>query len=205
MRPPEADAQRVERVAGIPVRTLVGITGGQGVGKTTFGSALLAQLREASGVESTLIAGLGEHLRTLNVPYGKEATARSIAAIYAAHLERELGKPTGIVLLDRCCVDALAYVRALRVTCDAESLLYDRVSRTMAVSLDLVIHLGMDGIFTTSDATHETPALRRAVADHVRNIIDEFGIANLAINAAADDALPRAVSSVLELHDHRMR
>ena len=37
-----------------------------------------------------------------------------MAAIYSAHLERELALPEGIVILDRCCVDALCYVPGAR-------------------------------------------------------------------------------------------
>jgi predicted ATPase len=185
------------------ITTVVGITGGQGVGKSTFAAGLQSWLADASRADVTLVAGLGARLQASGVPFGSAADARSVAAIYCAHLERELALPVGIVILDRCCVDALCYVRALRVTDPSLDALYRMISRAMARRLALAIHLEMTGIFSTTEARHETPELRRAVADDVCRVIAELDVEALTFEASRPGALELAGRRVLALHARR--
>lgn len=178
----------------------MGVTGGQGVGKSTFADGLRSWLVDARRANVTLVGGLGDSLRASGVPFGSAADARSVAAIYSAHLERELALPEGIVILDRCCVDALCYVRALGVTDPSLDALYGMVSRTMARRLALAIHLEMTGIFSATVARHETPELRRAVADNVGRVIAELGVEALTFEASRPGALEMAGGRVLALH-----
>ena len=179
---------------------MVGITGGQGVGKSTFAAGLRAWLVDAGQADVTLIGGLGDRLRAGSGPFGSAADAHSIAAIYCAHLERELTLPVGIVILDRCCVDALCYVRALRVTDQSLDTLYGMISRTMARRLALVIHLKMTGVFSTTEARHETSELRRAVAEGVGRVIAELDVEALTFEASDPKALDLVGGRVLALH-----
>ena len=183
--------------------TVVGITGGQGVGKSTFAAGLRAWLTDAGQTDVTLVGGLGDRLRASGIPFGSAANAHSIAAIYCAHLERELALPVGIVILDRCCVDALCYVRALRVTDKSLDALYGMISRVMARRLALVIHLEMTGIFSTTNACHETPELRSAVAEDIGRVIAELNVEACTLRASHPQALDLAGGRVLALHGLR--
>ena len=150
-----------------------------------------------------LLGGLGDRLKELGIPFGNAATADSVAAIYAAHLERELAAPNGIVLLDRCGVDALAYVRCLSVNSSQELALYTALSATMCRSLDMVIHLKMEGIFTATNATHESEVLRPCVAREIARLIPTLPSPSISVYAADDKAIGTVMSGLLDILSFR--
>jgi len=177
--------------------TTVGITGAQGVGKTTFCNALAATLMAKTTAQVHLSPSIGGRLKELGIPLGSSASADSVAAVYRAHIDRNLERNPGIVLFDRCAVDALAYVRALRVTSDAQTDMYERLTALLVRHLHLVIHLEMRGIFRTQHASHETTSLRADIAQLVPLIISELDLPSITIYAADTDAVEHAAAGIL--------
>lgn len=175
----------------------IGITGAQGVGKSTFCEELATALREHMDAPTSILPSIGEGLRRQGISYGSAATAESVLAIYAAHLERAREAPiSGIQLLDRCAVDALCYTRALGLNSAAEIRLLTEVSHAMAADLDFVVHLTMDGIFADSTASHETPELRRRVAAEFDKALADLSRPHCSIYAAAPGAVAQVVSEI---------
>lgn len=178
-------------------RLTIGITGAQGVGKSTFCEKLATALRQHMAAPISILPSIGEGLRRQGISYGSAATAESVLAIYAAHLERGREAPAGgIQLLDRCAVDALCYTRALGLNSAAEVRLLTEVSHAMAAELDFVVHLTMDGIFADSTASHETPELRRSVALEFEKALADLSRPHCSLYAAAPDAVAQAVSEI---------
>ncbi len=103
---------------------LIGVTGAQGVGKSTFCQALRNRLAEEGPV--ILLDGLGDRLKLAGVPLGRHSDAATIAAVFAAHLDRETEAGPGLAILDRCLVDALAYPR------ETQEMLFDAHARAFA-------------------------------------------------------------------------
>lgn len=169
------------------------------MGKSTFCERLLGCLNCRTNLPATVMRGLGMELKKRGIPYGSAATPDGIAAAYSIHIRRELDAPTGIVILDRCIVDALAYVRSLALTSPLQTALYEDVSFARAQSLRLVIHLEMTGRFLTTTATHEAAELRTQVAREIPPILVQLNLRHLSLNAAEDNAVERAASAILAL------
>lgn len=165
------------------------VTGAQGVGKSRFCNTILAALQriEPEGVQ--LMNGLGDALKAYGVPLGSASNADTIAAVFAAHLEREQSAAKELVILDRCVVDALAYALCLGVSTPAQIKLYEAIAVQRAREIDLVVHLIVSDTFATTTATHEAPELRAAVARSIPEIIERLQINCVTVDAAAPDAL----------------
>lgn len=73
-----------------------------------------------------LLDGLGDRLKLAGVPLGRHSDAATIAAVFAAHLDRETEAGPGLAILDRCLVDALAYPR------ETQEMLFDAHARAFA-------------------------------------------------------------------------
>lgn len=151
--------QRLRRVK--KNRLFVGVTGAQGVGKSTFAANLRMQLEQLIDVPIYLIDGLGEKLKNKNIPFGSAATPDSIAAAYSIHIQRELDAPSGIIVLDRCIIDAIAYVRSLRVTSSQQTELFEVITRCRAADLDLLVHLQMTHPSHSQQQTTKAPNSER--------------------------------------------
>ena len=173
------------------------VTGGQGVGKTTFCKALACDLQARTSLPVDILPSIGEGLKRQGIPYGSAATSSSVLAIYAAHLERQrLAPSSGIIILDRCAVDALCYVRALGLNSAAEINLLVETSLMMARSIDFIFHLEMSGIFIETAATHETPELRKRVADLFPAALSELGRPYQSMYAASEYAINEALLAI---------
>lgn len=180
-------------------RRLIGITGAQGVGKSTFAADILKELEGAGTSPICLMAGLGERMADLGIPLGSQATATTIPAVYAAHLERELAAPRGITILDRCVVDALAYTRCLGVLGATDLRLYEAVSAVAARSLSLVIHLQLSPYFEPKGGSHESPDLRQRVAQELNDILEQISSPVISLDASNPSALAEAKTAVLQI------
>lgn len=178
----------------------LGITGAQGVGKSTFCRSLHAALSERINFTSvSVLEGLGDSLKASGIALGSAADDQSVAAVYCAHLYRELNAPPGVHILDRCAIDALAYVRCLNVTSEIMSKLYAHISATMAKRLKFVVHLEMTGRFEGTDATHETPALRQRVAREIPLIIAQLKIDHVQMNASDEPSIQLAADAIMNV------
>jgi len=157
-------------------RVTIGITGAQGVGKSTFCQALAGVFTNTGLMSVHVLPSIGDSLKEQGVAFGSSATAESVLAIYSAHMHRERMAPKeGIILMDRCAADALCYTRALQLNSALEVSLLTEASHMMAKGLDLIVHLERRGIFEESSATHETPELRRRVAGLFPSVLEELG------------------------------
>lgn len=174
---------------------LVAVTGAQGVGKSTFCSAVLASLR-ASDRQVHLISGLGEKLTAQGYRLGKSADEAAVAAVVLEHLTRERTAPPGIVILDRCLIDMLAYVRTLKVTHPPLLDVYEEIVRTLAPKIRLVLFLEMSEQFRVSSAEHEDAEFRSAIDAEVKSIISQLGMNTLSLDAADGMAVGVAVSAI---------
>lgn len=174
----------------------IGVTGAQGVGKSTFCNKLHSSLLAVESRPIYLLNGLGNSIRALGFEVGSAAGGDSIAAVFAAHIKREVNAKHGLNILDRCVVDALAYVRVLQKTSPALDALYEQVSALSAASLSLVIHCEMSARFQTTLATHETDSDRAAIAREIPKIITELAIPRLCIDASSEADLERAVAAI---------
>lgn len=178
-------------------RLFVAVTGAQGVGKSTFCRSLCSRLAGAGRSDVTLLDGLGERIKALGIPLGSASDPRTIAAVFTAHLEREAAAPPGIILLDRCVVDALAYTRTLAVGTEVDRRLFECVAALASKRLGLVLHLSLSPFFSDRGAGHETPELRFAVARGIGPILDELGLRHTEFDAACNGAVERAAETVL--------
>lgn len=130
---------------------------------------------------------------------GSASTSDSIAAVWTAHLERESTASDGIVLLDRCVIDALAYTRSLAVNSPIERRLYEAVAKTSFKRFGLVVHLTMSKYFVGKSAAHETPTLRANVAREITSILHTLGLRHLQLDAASSDAIEQAANAICEI------
>jgi hypothetical protein len=155
-------------------------------------------LRRANISEVVLLEGLGQRVEALGIPVGSASTADSIAAVWTAHLEREEASNGGLVLLDRCIVDALAYTRSLAINTPVEVRLYEALARISAARLDFVVHLTLSEYFTEMSASHETPKLRADVAREIPLILQALGLRHLQLDAASSDSVNLAANAILK-------
>lgn len=184
----------------ITQRLKLGITGGQGVGKSTFCAQLSKQLEEHGLGPVHFVPSVGDLLKRSGTPFGSEATSSSVLAIYAVHIERERLCPNdGIILMDRCAADALAYTYALALNSEVEVRLLRGLSYILAKDIDLIVHLEMTGIFDEKGLPHETPELRRLVAEQFSMVLRELERPSLSLNAASPTAFAEVEKMVREL------
>jgi thymidylate kinase len=176
---------------------VIAITGAQGVGKSTFCKKLHSTIRDRQGPGSTLlIDGLGEKIRAAGFAVGKTADTQSVAAVFSEHLRRERTIASDIAILDRCAIDALAYVRTLGVDTATEAAMYAEVARLMSRRWNMVVNLQLSDTFLNNSAAHEDTDLRRRVSFAVSAIIAELGLTAHSIDAAAPNSLDRIVAAV---------
>ena len=175
-------------------RSLIAVTGAQGVGKSTFCRALKSSL-QSSVREVVLFDGLGDQLKSKGVPLGRDSNAQTIAAVFGAHLERERRALAceAIVILDRCQVDALAYTRVLSVNTEVERELYNELAMRCLRSLNAIVELKLEAPFDVGFAEHETEAIRRGVAAEIACILDSLELPRIRLNAEDADAITGAV------------
>lgn len=176
----------------------VGVTGAQGVGKSTFCRKLAAELPNRSNCQVALSAGLGDHLRTMGISLGSASDKDTIAAVFAAHLDRERVASGGIVILDRCVADALTYTRCLDLNSVMERHLYESIATMSAARLALIVHLSLSPFFAVTHATHETTDLRQRIAEGLPSVLRDLGRPTLDLNAAAPDAIECAIAAILD-------
>lgn len=173
----------------------IAVTGAQGVGKSTFCTRLKALL-DKQGLQPTLLAGLGAALTAQGYVMGNKADERAVAAVVQEHLRREREAPNGIVLLDRCLVDMLAYKRTLDVTPSPLSEVYEEIVRAVAPRLKLVVFLEMGDCFKISDASHEDARFRERIDTEIQAVIGELGLPTLSLDASMPDSLARATAAI---------
>ncbi|MDO9369937.1 MAG: AAA family ATPase [Sphingopyxis sp.] len=177
----------------------VAVTGGQGVGKSTFCRKLYEALKSADVQGVQVMDGLREQMDAMGIPLGSSATPQTIFAVWTAHLERQASAPEGLILLDRCVVDALAYTRALQLGTPIERRLFEQVAYLAADRLDLVVHLRLSEFFRDKGGTHETPELRAKVVNEVRTIIPHLGLRSIELDAENERAIEIACQEIQAL------
>lgn len=185
------------RIVAVPLTlnqrpTVVAVTGAQGVGKSTFCRRLRCELSRRGFADIRLIGGLGDRLRTLGVPLGTASTEETIPAVFAAHLEREREITGGQFVLDRCLVDALAYARVLKLNNATFMRLYEGVTALSIRTLNFVVYLELSPSFEPSSSPHETPDLRRRIAEEIPKILEELGCPTLRLDASQQSSVARA-------------
>jgi hypothetical protein len=181
----------------------IGVTGAQGVGKSTFCRNLVAAIRSADLGEIALLDGIRGSIEGMGVPYGSDSTPDTIFAVWTAHLERESSASDTMVVLDRCCIDALAYTRVLNLSSPVERRLFEQVAALAAPRLDLIIHLRLSSFFDDKGGAHETPELRTAVSLEIKTILAGVQTRQLDLDAASDDAVGTSVQVVREMINGR--
>lgn len=181
----------------------VAVTGAQGVGKSTFCEKLHSLTADSIGEPVALLAGLGEQIRQQGIIVGTNANDEAVAAIYAAHMHRERTAPSGIVILDRCAVDAYAYVTALKQLPKAHQAMYHEASWLMSQRLSYVVNLKMTGIFEATKVDHETEDFRKTVARQIPIIIQEYDLFSDELYAAAEKSVHIAVEKIIQLWQRR--
>lgn len=174
---------------------LVGVTGAQGVGKSTFCRNLVEALRREELGEIHLASGLGDAVRAREISIGRHSSSETIAVFYTEHLRRER-EATGITVLDRCAVDALAYTRALGVTDSVQLALYEEISALMISKLSVVVELEVGGPFSDSHAPHESPELRSKIAREISGLLSASTFPHLRTIASEPSAIANAVAMV---------
>lgn len=148
------DAAEVLRVA---------ITGAQGAGKSTLGSALERWARRQLDPRARLYAGLGDAVFAGLDAIERTQPAARVRAFVAAHLAREAALEPGLALLDRCLLDAAAYAQVLACLPAGEwSALEDRLRASMAATAAvLVVPIAAD--YPVLAEADESPAFRRRI------------------------------------------
>ncbi len=177
----------------------VAVTGAQGVGKSTFCRGLATRLRDTGHEDVRLFDGLGEQLKTAGVPLGTASTPQTIFAVWASHLEREASVSTGMAVLDRCVVDALAYTRALNLNSALELRVLEQTAVIAAKRLLLVIHLEFTPFFLDKGRPHETPELRRLVADEILDVLSQMTVPRIHLRAEDPRSVDEACDAVWKM------
>lgn len=139
----------------------------------------------------------------MGIPVGSGSTPETIFAIWACHLEREEAMTGDLAILDRCVVDALAYTRVLGLNSEVELRVLEQTAKLAARRLDLIIHLKLTDFFSDKGADHETPNLRRRIAEEIKIVMSELSPALIDLDASdggALDAALRAVEEVVTRH-----
>jgi nucleoside-triphosphatase THEP1 len=172
------------------------VTGAQGVGKSTFCKKLHSAILNDRGGSVSLVEGLGEKIKAAGFAVGKTADTQGVAAVFAEHLRRERLLDGNVAILDRCAIDALAYVRTLGVNTVTEAGMYAELTRLMSTRWDMVVHLQLSKTFINNSAAHEDAELRQQISIAIPAIIHEFGLQSYAIDAAANDSIDRIVKAV---------
>jgi hypothetical protein len=150
----------------------LGISGSHATGKSTLSAELRSALQQWIFVEEAYT-----HLMEEGEEFGAEPTIDDIEAqlLRSIDLIGSISDPE--VVFERCPVDYLAYLTALRA--DAETLGYWlQESRDALASLDALIFVPVerpDRIIVSSD---DLPKLRRAVDRHLRHglVEDSWGL-----------------------------
>ena len=183
--------------------TFVAVTGAQGVGKSTFCNALRDALAE-QGHRVTLLAGLGAALTAQGFIMGKKADERAVAAVVREHLRREREAPEGIVILDRCLIDMLAYVRTLGVTPPPLSDVYEELVKAVAPRVKLVVLLEKSEAFEVSNAQHEDVVFRDQIDREIQAVLSGLPLQVLSLDAADSTSLDRAIIAVNAIYGVRL-
>lgn len=183
---------------------LIAVTGAQGVGKSTFCERLKLRLAQGRSQEPLLINGLGDKIRSMGVPLGAASNPETIFAIFHEHLrrEREIAATTEIVILDRCVIDALAYVRILDVTTQIQSDLFEELTKLASGRINLIFHLQLTDTFSVTSATHETPSIRAGIAELLPSILKELTVPYISLDASSDGAIDLAEGRVISLNGY---
>ena len=179
-----------------PASFRIAVTGGQGVGKTTFCEWLRDSLGRRLGREIPVMSNLKGYMRSLNIDFGSASTSMTIPAVFAAHLERDLDTLSKVAILDRCVIDALAYTRILNISSPPERALFEALSRVAAQRLEYVIHLRLAPFFSETGKEHETTELRRAVAEEIPRVAHDLGIKMLTLDASSPHAIEEACTDL---------
>ena len=177
-------------------RCFVAITGGQGVGKSTFCRKLSSSLIAAGHKDVQLIEGLGERMAAMGIPLGSGATTQTIFAVWAAHLERQAEARNGLIILDRCAIDALAYTRALRLGTLIERQLFEQVAKLASERLNLVINLRLTEFFRGKGGSHESSELREEVVTEINALISHLGVNAIELDAAKESSVQTACRAI---------
>lgn len=180
----------------------IAVTGAQGVGKSTLCKKLQEALAARTGHDVTLLDSLGNRIRAAGFKVGSAATPDSVSAIFDAHEERQNSAPNGYVILDRCGVDALAYVRHLGVNSEQEIGSYEERAKKMIGIIHLAVHLKTSETFADG-GSHETPILRQNIGEEIPRIIAELKVRAISVDAASLDCLDTVVSACLALERGR--
>lgn len=175
------------------------ITGAQGVGKSTFCRSLYEVLRGRYGDRRVaLIDGLGDKIRASGYAVGSGADAGGVAAIFREHLRREREIEVDIAILDRCAIDALAYVRVLNANTIIEKALYEEVTRTMSKRWNAIVRLELSETFAEKCAAHEDPEFRTRIDQQVSAVIKEFDLPACFVDAADAAAVARIAKLIVD-------
>lgn len=178
-------------------KTLIGVTGAHGVGKTTLSARLAELLKGTKSGHALLLNGLGDAVRARGIEVGSSATDDGIAAIFAAHLNRERCAPSGIILLDRCAIDAIAYARYLTEKGSLRASLYEEIGQYQASHLSGIIHCSLSPFFKDKGKSHETLELREFVAQTVEGLVLQSSAPSITLDASQEDA-PNAAMAFLD-------
>lgn len=158
------------------------VTGGQGVGKTTFVNRLMSLFNER-GVAATRVPSISEVIDKQKHRLGSQAGEGAVLAVCDAHMARALNCYSGRVLVfDRCAADMLAYIELLRVTPDNYNPHFEQLSRVLLRDLDLVCYLSMPAWAIANPAPHEGDEFRGEISDRVRGILNRLDVRHVAID-----------------------
>lgn len=177
--------------------SFIAVTGAQGVGKTTFCRRLVDELRNRNFSDIALKTGLGDGVREKGLPVGAQATTQTIFAILSEHLRRERLSSGSIVVMDRCIVDAIAYIRTLDILSREQEEFVDEVGFIVSSRISLVIELQVSPSFSATAAMHETPQMRIDVAQRIPLIIAELDLPSVSLDASHPSAIDVAISEIV--------
>ena len=135
-------------------------------------------------------------MRAMGITVGSGSTPNTIFAIWASHLEREDALTGDLAVIDRCVVDAMAYTRVLSLNSDLELRLFEQIAKLAVRRLDLVIHLEFTDFFTDKGADHETPVLRRQIANEIKVVMAELSPPRIDLDASDSGALDAAIRAI---------
>jgi predicted ATPase len=181
-------------------RFLVGVTGAQGVGKSTFCSALADRLNQRDGLPCTVLAGLGAAVKERGYVLGSGANQEGVLAVMGAHLTRQRLAPDGIVVLDRCPIDMLAYVRTLNLDNGPLLELATEIAHLFVSEATTIIYLQISDLFVRSPAGHETNEFRLGIDRSISEVLSD--LAADPVRVCADD--PGAMDRVCKVIESRL-
>lgn len=154
----------------------VGVTGAQGVGKSTLARQLFERCEAIYPGTCDHLPSLGAEVAQRGFPLGSSVTAESLAAFAAAHVRRERGSYKPITILDRNLLDLTAYARVSMAASEALLELLYELCCSYSTRYQLIVFVPMIPELAENPARHESAEFRQKIDREIPALAKVLGV-----------------------------